>query len=174
MTDASPNDIQPPDVLKARVTGTLRERGLLRRAASPWRAVLAIAAGLVLFASGVIVGGRPERLARTGGNYALLLYEDAGFDRQTPEDTYIAEYSAWAESLRKRGVLAGGNALDPGSRLLRDSATIETRDVTTNEGTMSGYFIIRAASQEEAEAIAKTCPHLKHGGRIALRRIIAT
>ena len=175
MTDSSPNDIQPPDLLKARVTSTLRERGLLRRRPAPWRALGAVAAAAAVFATGMFLGGRPGRLQRDeSSSYALLLYEDSTFDRQTTEAQYIAEYSAWAEDLRKRGVLAGGRALAPDARVLAAGGTIESRDVMTAEGTMSGFFLIRVASQEEAIEIAKTCPHLRHGGRIALRAVIPT
>jgi hypothetical protein len=172
-------DIAPPDLLKHRVIGTLRERGVLRKTRRPlWRPLGAIAAALVLFAAGVGVGRRsPALVADRTPSYALLLYEGRDFDQHTPVPTYVAEYSAWAGSLRERGVLVSGRALDPSSRLMRDSlgvVTMEGRDVTTDEGTMAGFFIVHASSEAEAEAIARTCPHLKHGGRIALRRIVPT
>jgi hypothetical protein len=39
---------------------------------------------------------------------------------------------------------------------------------------MLGFFLVRAATAEEAEAIARGCPHLRHGGTISLREIDPT
>jgi hypothetical protein len=41
-------------------------------------------------------------------------------------------------------------------------------------GVLAGYFIIGAASLEEARSIARDCPHLKYGGSVEIRRIEAT
>jgi hypothetical protein len=36
-----------------------------------------------------------------------------------------------------------------------------------------GYFVISARDADEARRIAATCPHLRHGGRIVLRRVVS-
>ena len=36
-------------------------------------------------------------------------------------------------------------------------------------GILAGYFVIRAASLEEAERIAAECPHLTYGGAVSVR-----
>lgn len=169
-------EVQPPSDLKAQVSCSLRSRGLLRRArpSSVWRGAGLLAAGVVLFAAGRATA-RPGIEVPDDGkrSYALMLYEDEGFDRTVPGVSYIAEYSAWAAGLRERGALAGGEPLDSAAVLLT-GAGVEGRDVTSEAGTLSGFFIIRATDQAEALAIAKTCPHLRHGGRIALRPVVPT
>jgi len=45
--------------------------------------------------------------------------------------------------------------------------------VGSNE-RIGGFFIIRAHNLAEAEQIAASCPHIKHGGRIELRVIQST
>jgi hypothetical protein len=42
------------------------------------------------------------------------------------------------------------------------------------DGTVSGFFIIRARSADEARAIADDCPHNRYGGEMRLRRIEVT
>jgi hypothetical protein len=37
-----------------------------------------------------------------------------------------------------------------------------------------GFFIIRAATEAEALGVARTCPHLRHGGAVAVRPIVPT
>jgi hypothetical protein len=39
---------------------------------------------------------------------------------------------------------------------------------------VSGFFLIRAGSLDEAEAIARDCPHLRHGGRVLVRDVDPT
>ena len=171
-------DADPPALLKPRVMQSLRGRGVLRPPAPRWRTPGLVAAGLLLFAAGLFTGrARGPAPADTRPAWALLLYEGPGFDRTTPEHTYVAEYSAWAAGVARGGAAVSGEALGTGSTLLRDSAGVvrsESRGVEAAAGTMAGFFIIRAASAAEAEAIAKTCPHLRHGGTIALRPVIPT
>jgi len=184
--NASPNgplrnlerDVVPPAELKARVSQSLRSRGLLRpRWTGGARAGSMLAAALTLFVAGRITagGGRPGDAEDGRHRYALLLYEDSGFDRQTPGDTYIAEYARWAQTLRERGAFVDGNPLAPTAQLIAGAGNetrIEPRDVSSEAGVMAGDFIVRAATDAEALAIARTCPHLRHGGRIAVRPVI--
>jgi hypothetical protein len=169
----------PPPHLKARVTATLGARGLLRRGASTRRWVAAAAAAVVLFAAGLALGRRMPAAAqdRAGPRFALLLYEDSTFDRGVSEHTYVAEYSAWAKGLRASGNLEGGTALASLSQVLHaasGSVQVYRGDVASSAGVMAGFFVIRAASEAEALTIARTCPHLRHGGRIALRPVVPT
>lgn len=173
-------EVAPPTALKGRVLSTLRARGMLRpRGALVLRLGGALAAGLALFLAGrmtVAAGGAGEP-ADARPRYALLLYEGPEFDRQVPDDSYIAEYAAWASGLRRRGAFVDGNPLAPSAQLLAPAGTdvrVESRDVTSEAGTMAGYFIVRAADEAEALAIARSCPHLRHGGRIAVRPVIPT
>jgi hypothetical protein len=39
------------------------------------------------------------------------------------------------------------------------------------ESRLGGYFLIRAANQRTALEIARSCPHVRYGGRIVLREI---
>jgi hypothetical protein len=51
------------------------------------------------------------------------------------------------------------------------AVTISPGDVESAAGNLTGLFIVRATSREEAFALARQCPHLKYGGRVALRRL---
>ncbi len=112
--------------------------------------------------------------------YLLLLHE-------TPADSVaispaqlqdiIRSHQAWAQSLAERQLLAGGEKLcDDGGRHLRlqggrpvasDGPYAETHDV------IGGFYLIKAADDAAAEALALECPHLEGRQWIELRRIEA-
>ena len=174
-------EAEPPPLLKARVMKTLRDEGVLKRPASGgWRLAAGRAAARVLVAGGMLAGR-----ARNGSgpvdsrpSYVLLLYEDSSFRYDRPESEFVAEYSAWAGELARRGALVSGEKLDSTSRVLSEAAggavSVDSAEARSALGQLAGFFIIRAASHAEALEIAQSCPHLGHGGRIALRPIVPT
>jgi hypothetical protein len=72
-------------------------------------------------------------------------------------------YMAWAEQLRQKGKMVGGEKLAAsGGRQIRtrdgkpvasDGPYAEAKDV------IGGYFVLEAKDLAEAEAIARECPH---------------
>lgn len=174
-------EVDPPAALEGRVRRTLVARGLLRRRSSPaWRWAGATAAAAALFLAGYVAGyAQRDITPATEGamRYVLFLYEDAEFDTSRPEAELVAEYSAWAAALGERGQLEAGEQLAMSEKVLEgraDSIAVDTRNVVADAGTLTGLFVIRAGSESEALSIARTCPHLKYGGRVAVRAIVET
>ncbi len=133
-----------------------------------------IAATIAVFLAGAWLGPRVNRSsppAETGERYVLLLHEDATFAGGETHDL-VAEYRDWAIAWRRRGALEMGEKLASRSWLL-DRATVGER-ASAGGDTISGLFVIRAASEQQALEIAGSCPHLRHGGRVELRRIEET
>lgn len=79
----------------------------------------------------------------------------------------VARYTAWADTLRSRGRLVVAEKLnDETGRWLAAPG-----DTVTHATDIGGFYLIRAGSYEEAEAIARTGPHIGYGGTIELRAI---
>jgi hypothetical protein len=172
-------DVAPPDRLEERVRRSLRSRGLLRGRRSPvWHYVARTAAAVALFFAGYLTGRiRQDEPASpiAAGRYALMLYEDSTFDASRPELELVAEYTAWAADLREQGRLETGERLASAEVLLeRQAGTIvaSSRRAAGEIGALAGLFVIRATSEAEALRIARTCPHLAYGGRVAVREIL--
>ena len=170
----------PPRALEERVVRTLRARGLLaegQRHGTPiWRRMLALAAGIVLF----LAGGVLERLRTDGASgeadagmprYILLLY---GGEAQSPsaEAERVREYASWARTIARSGRYVSGEKLRDSSRELTAAATID-RSASDPE-SLAGFFIVSAASAAEADSIARSCPHIRHGGKVVIRPIERT
>lgn len=161
----------PPAELEARVVADLRARGLIRsaRPRMTWRsaaaALAALAIGVGLGRATVHrAGGAPEPPART---FMLLLYPGAGLDPSPDaESRRVEEYGVWARGLAREGRMVRGEKLKDGARALGP--------VASEASALQGFFLIRASSLDEAEAIARTCPHRGHGGTIALREVDPT
>ena len=98
--------------------------------------------------------------------FMLLLHQAPNYNEDLPREkvTEITKrYMAWAEQLRHKGKLVGGEKLTKsGGRQIRikdgkpvasDGPYAEAKDV------IGGYFVIEAKDLAEAEAITRDCPH---------------
>ena len=113
--------------------------------------------------------------------YLILLHEQpSDFSDVSPDEiqTIIAEYTAWRDGLIAKGKHVGSQKLkDEGGKNLRvRNGALEVVDGPYAEAkeVVGGYFVVEAASYDEAVELSQDCPHLKYGGRIELREIDAT
>lgn len=99
--------------------------------------------------------------------YMLLLHQVPNYNMDLPREKMLdmtRRYMAWADRLRQKGKLAGGEKLvaggvrhvriENGKPVASDGPYAEAKDV------IGGYFVIEARDAAEAEAIARECPHL--------------
>jgi len=152
-----------------------------RRVRAPFWRRTAIAASIVIVAVGSFFAGGafpsrqagvPKVAASDAGHVYLLLLRvrerPGAVTDPAVEARLVAEYAAWARGLSEQGKLLTAEKLaDEPAELLGPGATQEGDRV-------GGFFLIRAANFEEAQRIARDCPHLRHGGHVELRAIEPT
>lgn len=140
-----PRELRPDPALEERVVRAVL--GRRRR----WMWVAAAAAAAVL-----LVITHPWSPRATGETYVLLLSPGPGYLAPPPGhlEERRAEYGRWADSLARVGKLDVEGHLEPPGDVV------------------DGLFIIRAASDSDAERIAATCPHIKYRGHIEVRRFV--
>lgn len=167
----------PPARLEESVVQALYREGLLRikrRGFAVYlRQAAVLAACIALFAGGVLVGKRtrPAPAASAGSRYVLLLSQIDGPQGSDPilEAQRVTEYRDWARNQRAAGHLLLGEKLEDDALLLKDpNAGIE---VVHSQDSVSGLFLIAAQNLDGAVAVARTCPHLRYGGRIVIRPV---
>jgi hypothetical protein len=171
-------DAMPPRDLEDATVAALRHRGLVtrrllarRRVVSAFNrkavaatALLTIAAALVLAAGWSVMHKAGPVRPSSSPRFVLLLYAGAGPIAGAP-DTRRQEYSQWARDMSSRGIAISGEELSEEARQVGSSAPA-AGDLPR------GFFVVSAADLETAEQIAATCPHLRYGGRIIVKRIV--
>jgi hypothetical protein len=166
------------EALESRVVAALRAEGLLsggkRPRARGWGRRVLVAAGLAasLAAFGLgwwARGGERAGAASGGERYALLLHDTGVALAPAEEARRVAEYGSWAAELRRRGVAIDGEKLEDARTVLGAAGRRHERG--PSPGALAGYFLLEAADPAAALAVAESCPHLRHGGSVELRRI---
>jgi len=190
---ALPREMSPPPELEERTLAALRSRGLVQSdIRSPnhsqrwiatnrliWLAA-GLAASLVSFLVGIQAGrSNVDRgLSAATPQFLLLLYEDEAFPADSSEATdLVEEYRRWALGLRRDGRLLSAEKLSSSGILIESSTDITEvldRVPDSPEGVVAGYFVIAAHSYEDAVEVARTSPHLRHGGSVSVRAIDPT
>jgi hypothetical protein len=163
-------DAALPPGLEARVLASLRQaRPRPDRPGVRWLRIAL--AGLLLLVAGAALGrwsGSPPEGRGGGPRFLLLLYEGPAYDSTgATHEQRVSEYQAWAGALARKGSLVDASELRPEEGRLGNLPDASQ----PGNGVVAGYFIVRAASQAQALAIAATCPHLKYGGGVSVRRL---
>lgn len=196
--DSLPTEIPPPASLEDRTVDLLRQRGLLedeRHGSTPstgWRSVrasFAIAACVAVLALGVVIGRMSAFTDSTPAGsltgaetdlYALMLYETSGYDRPSGSEAMArySEYGQWIAMARERDQFVTGEDFDAqhGWLLVPTDAgvDIQQRLVTDRSAPLSGVLFIRADDPDAALQLARTLPHIRHGGEVVVQKTIRT
>lgn len=110
--------------------------------------------------------------------FMLLLYDEPQlFEGLGPEEIQriIEKYKAWSEKLRNQGYYVASHKLtdDAGRTLRRKGAEVRITDGPYSETkeVLGGYYMIEAASYDQALERSRDCPHLEYGGTIVVRQV---
>ena len=111
--------------------------------------------------------------------YLLLIYSDeaiqAGMSPAQGQQ-YLADYGTFTQDIIAKGQFKAGDALVPTSRAR--SVRVRNGELAVSQGpfaetteALGGYYLVEAASMDEACAIAARIPTAKHG-TIEVREIM--
>ena len=112
--------------------------------------------------------------------YALLIHDDEKSWGSLAPDEVTArfqEYDKYANGLVEKGMMRGGEQLQPTTT----ATTVRAKDgkVLTTDGPyaetkeqLGGFFLIECQSLDEAIEAAKAIPSVKYGGVVEVRPIV--
>ncbi len=168
-----PADESPTSALIDRAVNALRSEGLLVQRATPARPYVrlaaAVAAGALLFVGGYASRAFSAADAAFAPTHALLLY-GAETANDAEHERRAQEYADWATQPRATDRVLGGEALGRTSIVLNGEPDAFA-GASTDSAVLTGYFLISANSAQAAAKLARTCPHLRHGGTVVVREI---
>ncbi|MCC9168293.1 YciI family protein [Pontibacter harenae] len=107
--------------------------------------------------------------------YMLFLKEDLQAAQQlTPEqmEADMQQYMQWVEELTQADQFVAGDPLGFGGYHITKDALLTDGPFVESKEAISGYFIIKATSDEQAIEIARQCPIFKTGGSVELRPVM--
>lgn len=175
----------PPSFLEEQIVEKLKSANVIRsrstrRLRGYQRIGVAFALSLAIFVVGAMVGARrasaPPQKSDLPEFMLILRMSRPELEAKSPEEELqrVKEYSAWARELERKGLLTSGEKLKDDGRSLsqaKERATIIETSAKAAEGAVAGYFLVVATDYDQAVTIAKTCPHIKHGGIVEIRQI---
>jgi len=87
----------------------------------------------------------------------------------------MTEVYAWIESLTKKGVMSAAQPLTPDRKIVsgKNGGVISDGIAAESKEAIGGFFIVTAATMDEAVDIARTCPMFNYGGQLEVRQIAA-
>jgi hypothetical protein len=108
----------------------------------------------------------------------LLLFRGTGWEKKlSPQElqTLMAQWVSWYEGLQQQGRVKGANPLFPEGKVVsgKKGRVVADGPFAESKEAIGGYFLIEAASLEEAAEIARGWPILDYGATVEVRPVAA-
>ena len=110
-------------------------------------------------------------------NQYMFLVRGAGCEggSLSPEQmqAQMREVYAWIDGLSRKGIMTAAQPLTPGGKVVsgKNGSVISDGIAAESKEAVGGFFIVNAATMDEAVSIARTCPAFNHGARLEVRQI---
>jgi hypothetical protein len=108
-------------------------------------------------------------------DFLFLFRGGLDFKTATPEQIQQAmeRWKIWMDDLIAQGKMNGGSRLMPtGATISGTEKNVTDGPFTEGKEIVGGYVSVKAADQNEAMEIAKTCPIFFYNGRVEVREVI--
>jgi hypothetical protein len=108
-------------------------------------------------------------------DFMLIFLTGTGTANFSPEEMQnnMQQWFGWINGLKAKGLYVSGEALLPGGKAVKGAdAVITDGPFAESKEVVGGYFIIKAASIEDAAEIGKGSPDLPYGGSVEVREVM--
>jgi len=132
---------------------------------------------LILALTSAIVFARPGRPVDSTRQYLLIVRYNTTTAKLTDDalKTNQQHWGAWIGQLAQAGKLVTAyRPANSGKTITGAAKTAKDGPYGSDKEVVSSIFIIKAASQDDADAIARTCPIYETNGSIEIRQITGT
>ena len=107
----------------------------------------------------------------TASEYLFLIRNNAWYQDLAPIELEAAmnRINAWFEKVNRESKVEGGGALAAAGKTVAGSQIVTDGPFAESKEAVAGFFVMQAASLEEAVEIAKGCPGLEYGQTVEVR-----
>ena len=105
----------------------------------------------------------------------MLIFQGGIKSNSSPTELQanMDKWMAWVEKLNKEGKYVSGEALLPGGKLITGKTAVTDGPYTEGKELVGGFFVINAATIEEATKIATdNYPDFEYGGSVQVRPVM--
>lgn len=111
--------------------------------------------------------------------YLLLMRLDLITKEAQPSpeqlQVYMKQYHAWVGGIAAQNKFNGGTGLSTEGRVLKANNIMTDGPYAEIKESIAGFIIVKAASFDEAAAMARACPILQgKGNSVEVRKVVAT
>src|SRR5450432_2207623 len=98
----------------------------------------------------------------------MLIFHNGAHVERSPEvmQADMGKWMAWIEKLSKAGTYVSGEPLLPGGKLVKGTDKVTDGPYTETKEVVGGYFIVNAATIDDAVALTKDYPDFHYGGTV--------
>ena len=93
----------------------------------------------------------------------------------SPEEmqNHMQKWFQWVEELKAKNIYVSGEALTPNGKTLSGTKAVQTDGpFAESKEIVGGFFVVKAASLNEAVEIAKAYPDFVFTGRVEVREVM--
>jgi hypothetical protein len=105
----------------------------------------------------------------------MLIFHGGIKSSASPEElqSNMGKWMAWVEKLHQEGKYVAGEALLPGGKLVTGKTTVTDGPYTEGKELVGGFFVINAATIEDAVSNAtENYPDFEYGGTVQVRPVM--
>jgi hypothetical protein len=114
--------------------------------------------------------------AKTAASDYLLVFRNTGWHSTlSPEEIQenMARFTEWYERLNNAGQFKNGGPLGHSGKILAGRNAVTDGPFAESKEAIAGFFVIQAASFEQAVEVARGCPGLEFGQTVEVRAIVS-
>ncbi len=106
--------------------------------------------------------------------FMFIFHGGINFDASPEElQANMGKWMAWVDKLKEEGKYVSGEALLPGGKLVKGKNAITDGPYTEGKELVAGFFVVNAATIEEALANAsENYPDFAYGGQVQVRPVM--
>jgi hypothetical protein len=108
-------------------------------------------------------------------DFMLIFRNNPDAPASTPEQMQanMQLWFAWVDKLKAKNIYVAGEALTRGGKSVKGPKGIVTDGpFAESKEVVGGFFVVKAASIDEAAEIAKDCPDLPLNGAVEVREVM--